>query len=264
MQFDFGKNWSKFSQVALSEEKVSQARKDFAALFQGIELHERSFLDVGFGQGLSLLIAAEQGAHVVGCDISPACCEVLERNRVYFRQMHDSRMDLVVGSITEEDTVRTLRDRAPDGSGQYDIVHSWGVLHHTGDMKRALKNVCSLVKPGGRLILAIYNKHWTSPVWLVIKYGYNRLAFLQKPLVALLYPVIYLAKLAATRRNPRKQQRGMDFYFDVVDWVGGYPYEYASVSEIEQILNREDFVAVRTIRAGVPTGCNEFIFARTR
>jgi len=159
--------------------------------------------------------------------------------------------------------VRTLRARSPDGSGQYDIVHSWGVLHHTGNMKMALKNLCSLVKPGGKLIVAIYNRHWTSPAWLVIKYSYNRFPFLQKPVVTLLYPLIYLAKLAVARRNPKKQQRGMDFYLNVVDWVGGYPYEYASVSEIEQILNRSGFVTVRTIRASVPTGCNEFIFVRT-
>ncbi len=263
MQFDFGRNWLKFSQAALSEEKISQARRDFAALFQGIELRDRSFLDVGFGQGISLLIAAEQGARAVGCDINPRCREVIERNHVYFPEANDRKVDLVVGSIIEGDAVKTLRDRSPDRSGQYDIVHSWGVLHHTGNMKMALKNVCSLVKPGGQLIIAIYNRHWTSPAWLVIKYSYNKFPLLQKPLVALLYPVIYLAKFAVARRSPKKQQRGMDFYFNVVDWVGGYPYEYASVPEIEQVLNKEGFVTVRTVRAGVPTGCNEFIFMRT-
>lgn len=264
MQFDFGKNWSEFSRAALSKERVSQAREDFAALFQGIELRDRSFLDVGFGQGLSLLVAAEQGAQPVGCDINPTCHEVVERNRAYFSHIGHSKIDLVVGSILEEETMRRLRDTSPDGSGQYDIVHSWGVLHHTGNMKMALKNACSLVKPGGHLIIAIYNRHWTSPVWLAIKYSYNRFPHLQKPLVALLYPIIYLARLAVTRQNPTKQQRGMDFYFNVVDWVGGYPYEYGSVPEIEQAVSTKGFLTVRTVRAQVPTGCNEFVFMRTR
>jgi 2-polyprenyl-6-hydroxyphenyl methylase/3-demethylubiquinone-9 3-methyltransferase len=92
---------------------------------------------------------------------------------------------------------------------------------------------------------------------------YNRLPFLQKPLVPLFYPIIYLAKLAITRQNPKKQQRGMDFYFDVVDWVGGYPYEYASVPEIHETLSAQGFLATRTVGARVPTGCNEFIFVRT-
>ena len=263
MQFDFGKNWSEFSQAALTEERVSQARKDFAALFQGIELRDRSFLDIGFGQGLSLLIAAERGVQAVGCDINPKCREVIERNRTYFPRADRSKINLVVGSVLEGDTMRMLKDNAPDGSGQYDIVHSWGVLHHTGDMKMALKNASSLVKPGGRLVLAIYNRHWTSPVWLVIKYLYNRFPFLQKPLVASLYPIIYLAKFAITRQNPKKQQRGMDFYFDVVDWVGGYPYEYASVPEIREALAAQGFLATRTMGGRVPTGCNEFVFVRT-
>jgi 2-polyprenyl-6-hydroxyphenyl methylase/3-demethylubiquinone-9 3-methyltransferase len=263
MQFDFGKNWSDFSQAALSKEMVSQAKKDFAALFQGIELRGRSFLDVGFGQGLSLLIAAEQGARVVGCDINPKCRQVIEANHAYFPGINQSKENLVVGSILEGDTIRVLRDNAPDGSGQYDIVHSWGVLHHTGNMKVALRNACSLVKPGGHLVIAIYNRHWTSPAWLVIKYFYNRFPFLQKLLVTLLYPVIYLAKLAVTRQNPRRQQRGMDFYFDVVDWVGGYPYEYGSVPEIHATLTAQGFLMKRTVSARVPTGCNEFIFVRT-
>lgn len=78
----------------------------------------------------------------------------------------------------------------------------------------------------------------------------------------MLYPIIYLAKFAVTRRNPAKQQRGMDFYFDVVDWVGGYPYEYASVREIHGLLEELGFLALRTLRAEVPTGCNQFVFKR--
>jgi SAM-dependent methyltransferase len=264
MQFDFGKNWSDFSQSALSEERISQARKDFAALFHGIELRDRSFLDIGFGQGLSLLIASEHGARAAGCDINPTCRDVIERNRSYFPRADISTQNLVVGSILDEDVLKTLRDRAPGARGQYDVVHSWGVLHHTGNMAKAIKNTCSLVKPGGALILAIYNRHWTSPGWLAIKYCYNRIPFLKKPLVAMLYPIIYLAKLAVTRRNPERQQRGMDFYFDVVDWVGGYPYEYASVPEIHRLLEEQGFLAKRTLRAQVPTGCNQFIFVRSR
>jgi SAM-dependent methyltransferase len=262
MQFDFGKNWSEFSQAALSEERVGQAKKDFAALFQGIELRDRSLLDIGFGQGLSLLIAAEQGARAAGCDINSTCRDVIERNRVYFPRVDISKLDLVIGSILDESTLRTLRDRAPGGDGHYDIVHSWGVLHHTGNMKVALRNACSLVKPGGHLVIAIYNRHWTSPAWLLIKYSYNRFPLLQRPLVALLYPVIYLAKLAVTQQHPKKQQRGMDFYFDVVDWAGGYPYEYASVPEICKVLQEQGFQATKTVEARVPTGCNEFVFVR--
>jgi len=100
--------------------------------------------------------------------------------------------------------------------GGYDIVHSWGVLHHTGNMKQALRNACLLVKEGGYLICAIYNKHWSSPFWKGIKWGYNvSPERIQQAFIALFYPLIYLAKWLVTGKNPKNQERGMDFYYDV-------------------------------------------------
>ena len=67
-----------------------------------------------------------------------------------------------------------------------------------------------------------------------------------------------------TRRNPLEQTRGMNFFYNVIDWVGGYPYEYASIKEIERLLNQQGFVMVRVIPAQVPTGCNEFVFRKSQ
>ncbi|SVD73829.1 uncharacterized protein METZ01_LOCUS426683, partial [marine metagenome] len=71
-----------------------------------------------------------------------------------------------------------------------------------------------------------------------------------------------VAKLCVTKKRPSKKERGMDFFFDVVDWVGGYPYEYASIKEFSKLCHREDLITVRVSPATVPTGCNEFIFRR--
>ncbi|MCK4793431.1 MAG: class I SAM-dependent methyltransferase [Desulfobacteraceae bacterium] len=263
MQFDFGKNWARFSRNALNSEKVDQARSDFATLMQGVEIRGNSFLDIGFGQGLSLLIAAEIGASVVGCDINPKCREVLEQNKQYFPDIAQEEIPVIIGSILDEGVVAELRKASPDQNGVNNIVHSWGVLHHTGDMRKAILNAASLVKPGGYLVLAIYNRHWTSLIWLFIKWFYNKSpALIRKSMIALLYPVIYLAKLAVTRNDPKKQKRGMDFYYNVVDWVGGYPYEYATTGEIEEMLARSGFRPIQMIPAQVPTGCNEFVFIR--
>lgn len=65
-----------------------------------------------------------------------------------------------------------------------------------------------------------------------------------------------------TRRNPKEMTRGMDFYYNVVDWVGGYPYEYATISEIDNLLNKLGFRCIKKIPAQVPTGCNEFVFKK--
>ncbi|MDD2902157.1 MAG: class I SAM-dependent methyltransferase [Syntrophales bacterium] len=263
-QFDFGKNWQLFSEHALTPEKVRQARRDFARLLQGIDLKGKSFLDIGFGQGLSLLIATAMDARTVGCDINPTCGEVLEANkRLFFPEVAAAPVPVIIGSILADAVLADLRRASPEGTGLYDLVHSWGVLHHTGNMELALKNAASLVKPGGYLILALYNRHWTSPLWLGIKYLYHKSPpLLRQGMIHLFYPLIYLAKLVITGENPRKQTRGMDFYYNVVDWVGGYPYEYAPREEIIARLQPLGLEIQRFIPAQVPTGCNEFIFRK--
>ena len=264
LQFDFGKNWQLFSQHALTSEKVRQARDDFAALMQDIELSGKTFLDIGFGQGLSLLIAEETGARAVGCDLNPTCGEVLERNRqLFFPHLEGAAITVVIGSFLETGVLEALRRASSDGSGLYDIVHSWGVLHHTGNLRLALAHAAALVKPGGHLVLALYNRHWTSPLWLGIKLLYNKSPeFLRQGLIWFFYPLVYLAKLLVTGEDPKKQTRGMDFYYNLIDWLGGYPYEYASVAAVANLVAAQGFRLTKTVPAQVPTGCNEFVFQK--
>ncbi len=263
-QFDFGENWSDFSDHALTPDRVRQARADFAGFMArgGLDVLGKHFLDVGFGQGLSLLGAASLGAHVVGCDINPKCTQVLERNRQHFPEVAGRALPVVVGSILDPVTLDALKKLAPGEHG-YDIVHSWGVLHHTGSMWQSIDNAASLVRPGGALFLALYNRHWTSPLWAAIKYCYVRgPVWLQRMIVGVCYPVILAAKWAVTRRNPMSMDRGMDFYYNVVDWVGGYPYEYASPAEVARHLEQRNFALLASAPANVPTGCNEYVFVR--
>lgn len=265
MGFDFGQNWEAFSRNALTSWRVEQARQDFLKLFKGIPLYGKTFLDIGFGQGLSLLIAAEMGANAVGCDINPKCLSVLERNReAFFTSLDPNALKILIGSILSEDLLESLRNWSPKGNGTYDIVHSWGVLHHTGDMRRAIRNAASLVSAGGTLVLALYNRHWTSKMWLWVKrlYCFSS-APIRRLLVLAFIPPIYLAKALTTGKNPNIMERGMDFHYDIVDWIGGYPYEYATVDEIETLLGYLGFERKKRIRARVPTGCNEFVFRKT-
>lgn len=262
MQFDFGKNWADFSARALDGRKVLQARDEFRALLEPAGgIAGKSFLDIGFGQGLSLLSAAASGARVVGVDINPTCGEVLARNKSFFPEIKGRDFPVVIGSILDQGTVDRTRAACPDAA--FDVVHSWGVLHHTGDMFRAVRNAASLVRPGGHFVVALYNRHWSSPAWLAIKYLYCKSPpAVQKLLVGALYPVIYAAKWLVTRDDPHKQMRGMGFFHNVVDWVGGYPYEYASAAEVLAMVEPMGFRCVASIPAEVPTGCNEFVFRR--
>jgi SAM-dependent methyltransferase len=256
--FDFGSNWKHYAVRALTTSRVKGAREAFSELTSGIELRSRSFLDVGFGQGLIALCAADAGAAVYCLDVNPRCAEALELTSQYFLPEAKEKLTLISGSILSTSDVRQLREKSGTG---YDVVHSWGVLHHTGNMEKAFANCADLVKPGGHLIIAIYNRHWSSPLWERIKRLYCRLPLMgQKMMIWLFVPVIYLAKLLVTRRNPLKKERGMDFLVDIVDWVGGYPYEYATVDEVLDLGTKNGLQMLRVSPAGVPTGCNEFVF----
>jgi 2-polyprenyl-6-hydroxyphenyl methylase/3-demethylubiquinone-9 3-methyltransferase len=258
--FDFGQNWKEFSEHALTPERFQQARTHFDELMQGVEIDGKSFIDIGFGQGLALLCSMLSGARAFGLDINPKCREVFAFNRARFLQDEGKDARVAVGSILDRAVLHEVHGWAPGG---FDIVHSWGVLHHTGAMWTAIENAASLVAPNGHLVLAIYNRHWSSRAWTLIKKTYVRApGWIQALLNWLFVPVIYLAKLIATRRNPLRKERGMDFYYDVVDWIGGFPYEYASRDEIERIVTAHGFTLERFVPCNVPIGCNEFVFKR--
>src|ERR1700689_4153229 len=130
-QFDFGENWREFSRNALTVQNVRAASLAFRMLCADIGLTGQHFLDIGFGQGLGLLNAASSGALAVGCDINPKCAEVLEQNRRFFPGLV-APIPTVIGSILDDLTLQRLRGLCP--SEGYAVVHSWGALHHTGDI----------------------------------------------------------------------------------------------------------------------------------
>src|SRR5437870_5547603 len=129
-QFDFGRNWKAFSERALTVGGVEQAKRDFIELLGEIDLPGQSFLDIGFGQGLTLLTATAMGANTVGCEINPICAEILQVNQQrFFPELLDRTIPIVIGSILDQAVVESLRTKAPDPTTRaYQIVHSWGVL----------------------------------------------------------------------------------------------------------------------------------------
>ena len=218
-RFSFGENWISFSMTALNVDRVNDARRDFNRLLGDIILEGKSFLDIGFGQGLALMLASELGAKCVGIDLDLLCLDALKQTATFFPNV--AMPPVETASILDIDTVKRHSIH-----GGYDFVHSWGVLHHTGDLHSALANAASLVKPGGYLIVAIYNTHWSSPVWVWIKRLYCiGPSILQKIMIAFFYPIIFVAKWLITGEDPRKKERGMNFRHDIIDWLGGYPYE---------------------------------------
>jgi SAM-dependent methyltransferase len=256
MKFSFGRNWLSYSKFALNQERIGCAREAFGSLTRGIELRRSRFLDIGFGQGLPLFLAAEAGADAFGIDVDPVCGEALAATGRFFPAVPAPRSR--IASILDDDFVRTLQVQ-----GGFDVVHSWGVLHHTGDMAKAFRNASSLVKPGGFLIISIYNKHWTSPIWLAVKYLFNHAPrFLQETIVWALYPFFYFRAWSLSGDEDSITSRGMNVAHDIRDWLGGYPYEYASPSEIKQTFAELGLTMIRCDPTKGFTGCNEFVFQK--
>jgi predicted RNA methylase len=258
--FAFGKNWASYA-VGIGEIQIEEAKKGLLKLIPAEDLKDRSFLDIGCGSGLHALAAARLGAgRILAIDIDPDCVAT-------------SRSLLLKNNISIQCEVKTLSvfDLNAEREGTFDIVYSWGVLHHTGAMWEAVGKSASMVSSDGLLALALYRRTRADAFWKVEKRLYSHAPELLQRLIRAAYFAAFKLSIAAPGKNFRDYlenhtaSRGMDFYHDVHDWLGGYPYETALASEVERKLVGLGFQAERIfakpLQIGIFTsGCNEYVY----
>lgn len=261
-RFAFGANWAAFL-ARLDDERIAEAQRSLAAMLGLSDLAGKRFLDAGSGSGLFSLAAQKLGARVHSFDFDPdsVACTRLLRDRS--------------GSSEGEwkvEEASVLDDAFMNAIAPCEVVYSWGVLHHTGAMWHAIENAAGRVAAGGQLFIAIYNDQGrASRWWLRTKQAYNRLPRALRWLV--LWPSALRLWGPTTLRDlfagqpgrtwrAKKLDRGMDPWRDVVDWVGGLPFEVAKPEEIFDFLRSRGFALERLTTCAGGHGCNQYVFRK--
>lgn len=265
-RFEFGRNWQRFLE-RIDEPRIAAAQSSLRTMLGCPDLNGRRMLDAGCGSGLFSLAAQRLGAAVMSFDYDPQCVAcALELKRRWAPDARD--WEIREGSLLDAPLVESL--------GTYDVVYCWGVLHQTGDMWRAMANLCGCVRPGGQLYISIYNDQggWSNR-WRAIKRLYNRLP---RPLrlayaLAIMGPrELRLAAIATVTGRlgeyvrswtQYESQRGMSRWHDLIDWVGGYPHEVAKPEAVFSFYRDRGYVLEQLRTHGASIAANEFVLRRT-
>lgn len=260
--FAFGENWAQYAAL-IDDVRIAEAKAGLLRLIKREELQGRSFLDIGCGSGLHSLAALLLGVgRVQALDLDPN--SVATTQAVLGRHMPGAIYDVRQHSVF---------NLTPTEFGQFDIVYSWGVLHHTGAMQEAVMKAANMVKPGGLFAFALYRKTRLCGVWKFLKRWYARTGAKQQAAARGIYILLMRLRFLLTGRDfdaylrDYKNARGMDYSHDVHDWMGGYPYESVSEAEVDAWALQLGLQPVRRIvgpySLGIfGSGCDEYVFRR--
>ena len=285
--FSFGKNWKRYVKYVLSEDILQNAQDSLVRYFgEDFDFKNKVFIDIGCGSGIFSLCALRLGVKkVISIDVDKNSIEATMMTKEKFLKDSSENWEIMEGSVLDGDFIKSLQERFKKDEI---IVYSWGVLHHTGNLSLAMENVMSLftknVAGGGVAYISLYNKTQASPWWHKKKEFYNNTNCVMKFFMVFFYTIFLTFEDIRKGRgfNMYDKNRGMYKITDIIDWLGGLPYEPIANDDVIKIWENKGFECVKntptvyhkpTYPQGyfyrlfvylkvVGLGCNEFSFKK--
>ncbi|RYG38960.1 MAG: class I SAM-dependent methyltransferase [Burkholderiales bacterium] len=263
LRYGFGKNWAEFIEKKLSDSIVRESVDHMRRFMKVDNLNGKTFLDIGCGSGIHSLAALRLGAEkVVAFDYDEHSVATSRKVREW-AGVPVEKWAIQQGSVLDLDFMHSLP--------KSDIVYSWGVLHHTGSMWEAVRNATIPTKSDGEFYIALYSSDIyvdpTPEFWIKLKRAYNQADPMTRKLMELKYVYWILIKPELDAgRDPLDLmktygKRGMTAWTDAKDWMGGYPMEFASLTETRAFC--KDVAGLDMVNVLTGEGCTEYLFAHT-
>ena len=236
--FTFGLNWLDFVNERINEKIIESSLTKINEWFDnGNLLKGKNVIDIGCGSGLHSLNLGRYSKSITSLDVDENCIKSTKLLKEKYSQKYNiNNWEIIHKSILDSDVIKLPK---------YDIVYSWGVLHHTGNMWQAIDNAAKLCKDNGILFITLYSAYEVYFPTLIYKLKFNNASKFQK--IKMISDRVMLAKHRQKDNEHwnRLTSRGMNVYNDIVDWCGGYPYEVATTELICKYLEPKGFKIIK-------------------